>query len=137
MSPHIVPDPPYVLLLASDSLLREGVGGALYAGGFVPLLVADARDAVDYMAGGSTPVLIIVDLDSPGLELADLLARFRADARWVRVPVVATGAAVPTHLQVDCVLSKPLDAERLVGLARESAARGYASLADLHRDARA
>ncbi len=122
VSAHIVPDPPYVVFVASDRVLFERVGQALYTAGFVPLLAADSRDAVDYMAGGSTPVLVIVDLDSVGLEPDDLLARFRADARWARVPVVVVGSAIPGRLSVDGALSKPFDAEALVALARNSVA---------------
>ncbi len=68
---------------------------------------------------------MILDLDCPGLDLAKLLARFRADARWSRVPVVVTGssAELPGHLQVSGILPKPIDIDRLVSLARESVAR--------------
>jgi len=125
MADQIVPDPPYVLLVESDQPLRERLGKALYASGFVPLLATDAADAVRYLAGASAPVLVILDLDSLGPEPAGLLARFRADARWSRVPVVVTGSAaeLPGDLQVDGVLPKPFDAERLVSLGRESIAR--------------
>lgn len=51
MADQLVPDPPYVLLVESDQALRERLGTALYASGFVPLLAADATDAVHYMAG--------------------------------------------------------------------------------------
>jgi DNA-binding response OmpR family regulator len=124
MADQIVPDPPYVLLVASERPLRERLGKALYAGGFVPLLATDAADAVRYMAGAGVPVLVILDLDLLG-EPAELLARFRADARWSRVPVVVTGSAaeLPGDLKVDGVLPKPFDAERLVSLGRESIAR--------------
>lgn len=67
---------------------------------------------------------IVLALDSfPGP--AELLARFRADARWARIPVVVTGSATELlgDLQVDGVLPKPFDAERLVNLGRESIAR--------------
>ncbi len=120
---HIVPDPPYALLVEADQLLAESVGEALLASGFVPLLAANGTDAVNYMAGTSAPVLVILDLDTPGLDAAQLLARFKADKRWSRVPVVVTGSELPVDLQVDGVLPKPVDAERLVNLGRESIAR--------------
>jgi DNA-binding response OmpR family regulator len=124
MADQIVTDPPYVLLVESEQPLRERLGKALYASGFVPLLATDAADAVRYMASASVPVLVILDLDLLG-EPAELLARFSADARWSRVPVVVTGSAadLPGDLQVDGVLPKPFDAERLVSLGRESIAR--------------
>jgi DNA-binding response OmpR family regulator len=121
-----VQDRAYVLLVEADHLLRESVGVALYANGFVPLLAADTADAICYMAGASAPVLIILDLDSVS-EPAKLLARFRADARWSRVPVVVTSTALELarHLQVDGILPKPFDAERLVSLGRERIARPH------------
>ena len=126
MTAHIVPDAPYVLLVEADQLLAESVGEALHASGFVPLLATDGADAVRHMAGTSAPVLIILDLDSVG-EPAELLARFRADARWSRVPVVVTGTGDPAapkqHLKVDGVLPKPFDAEKLVSFAREHIGR--------------
>ncbi len=124
MAAHIVPDPPYVLLVEADHMLCQRVGEALYASGFVPLLATDAADATRYMAGANAPALIILDLDALG-EPAELLARFRTDARWSRIPVVITGAAseLPGHLQVDGALPKPFDAERLVSLGQESIAR--------------
>jgi DNA-binding response OmpR family regulator len=124
MRAHIVRDRAYVLLVEGDHVLRESVGEALYANGLVPLLATDANDAICYMAGASAPVLIILDLDSVG-EPAKLLARFRGDARWSRVPVVVTSTALelPGHLEVDGILPKPFDAERLVSLGKESIAR--------------
>jgi DNA-binding response OmpR family regulator len=124
LAAHIVPDPPYVLLVEADPLLRESLGEMLHASGFVPLLATDATDALRYLAGASAPVLIILDLDTLG-KPADMLARLRADARWSRVPVVVTGsgAELPGDLQVDGVLPKPFDAERLVSLGRELIAR--------------
>ena len=123
MAAHIVPDPPYVLLVEADLLLAESVGDALFDSGFVPLLATDATEALQYMAGTSAPVLIILDLDSVG-DPAELLARFRADARWSRVPIVVTGTAqLPGHVQVDGVMPKPFDAEKLVSFGREHIAR--------------
>jgi len=75
-------------------------------------------------AGASTPVLIILDLDSVE-KPAERLARFKGDARWARIPVVVTGtpSELPGDLQVDVFLAKPFEAERLVSLGRESIAR--------------
>jgi hypothetical protein len=121
LADQIVPDPPYVLLVESDQLLRWRHGKALFANGFAPLLAADP---VRYTAGASVPVHVILDFDSLE-EPAELLARFRADARWSRIPVVVTRTAseLPGTLQVDRVLPKPFDAERLVSLGQESIAR--------------
>jgi len=124
MAAHIVPEPPYVLLVEANELLHESVGKALYASGFVPLLATDAAGALRYMAGASAPVLVILDLDSVE-DPAELLARFKADARWARIPVVVTGtpSELPGDLQVDGFLAKPFDAARLVSLGCESIAR--------------
>lgn len=123
MADHIVPDPPYVLLVEADQPLRERLGMALYASGFVPLFATGAADAIDYMAGASVPVLVVLDLDSLGSEPDELLWRFKGDARWSRVPVVVTGAGLTGDLRVEGALPKPFDAERLVSLGREAIAR--------------
>lgn len=125
MADHIVPDPPYVLLVEADQLLAESLGEALHASGFVPLLATDAADAVRYLASASVPVLVILDLDSLGPEPDKLLRRFKVDGRWSRVPVVVTGsvAGLPGDLRVEGMLLKPFDPERLVSLGRESIAR--------------
>jgi CheY-like chemotaxis protein len=115
---HLVPDPPYVLLVLGDERLREEAAQALYGAGFVPLLATNGADAANYMAGVSVPVLILLDLDTPGLDAVKLTARFRADARWSRVRVIVTGSVVPEGLPVDGVLTKPFTVEQLVGLAR-------------------
>jgi len=115
---HVAPPSPYVLFVEGDRYLREQVGEALHDAGLAPLLATDAADAAGYMAGASTPVLVVLDLDTPGLDAARLLARFRADARWSRVPVVVTGSGAAAGLQVDGVLPKPFLVEQLVGLAR-------------------
>jgi DNA-binding response OmpR family regulator len=122
-SPLIVPDPPCVLLVEADQELRERVGEALHANGFVPLLAADAIDAVEQMTGASVPVLAILDLDLLGRP-AELLAHFKADARWSCVPVIVPGSAadIPGQMQVDGLLPKPFEFGRLVSLARESVA---------------
>lgn len=116
---YLIPDPPQVLFVSGDALLRNRVGEALYRRGFVPLLAAHTREAVSYLSGTITPVLIVLDLDTPGLDAATLLARLRADARWSRVRVVVTGGEWRADLQIDGVLSRPLNPEQLVHLAHE------------------
>ena len=71
------------------------------------------------MVGGNVPALVVLDLDTPGLDLSPLLARFKADQRWAHMRIVVTGSAIPSDLPVDDVLPKPFDAESLVNFARE------------------
>ncbi len=123
---RIVPERPYVLVVESDPTLREQMGDALYKGGFVPLLADGGTDALRYMAGAGVPVLAIIDLDTPGPDAAQLLARFERNIRWARVPIVVTGTGgeLAAGLRVDCVLPKPFDGKQLLAAAKKAIVHG-------------
>ena len=122
MTQSLIPDPPYVLLIEHDDGLRVQLGHALHSKGFVPLLAKDAAEALHYMAGVCVPALVFMDLDGSACDAEDLLVRFRADARWARVPVVC-GTIGPVAIQhqprFDCFFPKPIDVDALVKFAHE------------------
>ncbi len=118
-------DPPYVVVVEDNAAIREAVGQALYGEGFVPLLASSGEEAMDFMGGASTPVLVVLDFGLPGLPSWELLAKFKAHARWAAVPVLLVSSApqgqIPEDMPVDAFLQKPFDMELLLRFARASA----------------
>lgn len=69
---------------------------------------------------GAAPKLIVLDIVLPGTGARDILAAVKQE--WPRTPVVlvAAGAVVevPSGLQVDAAVRKPVAASQLVALVR-------------------
>jgi CheY-like chemotaxis protein len=79
-----------------------------------------AEEALAVLAGAYAPKLIVLDIVLPGTRARDILAAVKQE--WPRTPVVlvAAGAVVevPSGLQVDGVVRKPVAASQLVALVR-------------------
>jgi CheY-like chemotaxis protein len=103
---------PTVLLVDDDFLIQESVGIMLGYLGFHPIIAATGEEAMTRLLEGLQPLLVILDMDMPGMGGASTL-------RWIRVerPVlpilIATGRVtkevqelVETHLAV-ALMPKP------------------------------
>lgn len=113
-------DPRYVLVVDDDPASRETLGYALYRCGFVPLLASSGEEALDFMHGQSAPVLVVLDPRLQGMSLRALLAAFKGDARWARIPVVVVSEHDALDLPPDvsvAFLRKPFDLQALLRLA--------------------
>ncbi len=116
-----------VLLVDDDELIRSSMESVLEALGHTGILASSGEEALALLERGTTPDLVVLDMNMPGIGGAGTLPRIRA--RWPRLPVLlATGRAdqaaqdlVDAHA-VASLLSKPFSIrefqESLEGLAR-------------------
>jgi len=112
---------PTVLLIDDDLISREVIATILTLNGYTLHTAADGAEAVEMLDSGKcAPQVILVDVQMPGLNGAQLIAELRArsDAGIYAI----SGASLPTELGsvVDGFLLKPFPPEALQKLLEES-----------------
>jgi len=97
----------------------------LQATGYATIEAATAEAAIE-LASSHTPGLILMDVQLPGMDGIDALARLRADDRTAAIPVLAlTAQAMHGDRErfldagFDGYLSKPVDVAKLLAAVRE------------------
>jgi two-component system cell cycle response regulator DivK len=117
------------ILLVEDNdknmkLLRD----ILQAKGFRTLEAATAEDGLE-LARDHCPSLVLMDVQLPGINGVEALARMRADDRTASIPVLAlTAQAMHGDRErflaagFDGYLAKPVDIHELIGVVREHCA---------------
>ncbi|HEY3399437.1 MAG TPA: response regulator [Geothrix sp.] len=83
-----------ILLVDDDALILESVGALLSRLGYLPVLASTGEEALALLEVGLDPILVILDMDMPGMGGARTLP-------WIRtlrpnLPVlIATGGSSP------------------------------------------
>jgi two-component system, cell cycle response regulator DivK len=102
----------------------------LQAAGYETLEAATGEEAVE-VARASVPALVLMDVQLPGIDGVETLARLRGDERTASIPVLAlTAQAMHGDRErflasgFDGYLSKPVDVVELIGTVREQCDRG-------------
>jgi CheY-like chemotaxis protein len=102
----------------------------LKATGYTTLEATTGEDAVE-LATAHEPALVLMDVQLPGIDGVEALARLRADERTASIPVLAlTAQAMSGDRErflgagFDGYLSKPVDIAELIGAVREHCDRG-------------
>ena len=107
-----------VLVVEDYRDLRDALVYELSGAGFDARGVASGRAALDLLAGGYTPCLMLLDLKLPDMSGWDMCRRLHDTASAARVPVVVlTGAAQARNdgdVHVSCVLTKPAAPDAVV-----------------------
>jgi CheY-like chemotaxis protein len=88
--------------------------------GFEPRLAVNGRDAIDQLAAGFTPAVILLDLMMPVMDGPHFLKQCRLDPRYADIPVIvlsATSDRTP-HVEASAVFCKPLDLARVLDTVR-------------------
>lgn len=89
-SPAAAEEEPRAVFIADDSVgTREGLARLAVRLGFQPLTAGDGFEALDVLSRArSTPVLLILDSELPGINADELTSLLRAQGTLRRVPVV-------------------------------------------------
>lgn len=114
-----------ILLAEDDAATRDGLLELLTDLGYRVLPARDGQEGMDFLTGGLTPSLLIVDIGMPHLGGAELLKYVASDPVLRLVPVlIVTGSPERVGRAVaDVVLTKPIDLVTLVGHVRRLTSR--------------
>ena len=111
-----------VLIVEDDVDLREMMAQLLAIEGFGAATVSNGREALDYLARGDRPGVILLDLMMPVMNGWEFRREQKSKPELADVPVIVLSALDPRRADdVDAVafLKKPLDFDRLLQLVRQ------------------
>src|SRR4051812_20843484 len=120
MAQQSQPSPARTLLIVDDNdSQREGLALLLGQEGYAVETAANGQEALDYLAMGPAPNLIVLDMLMPVLDGWRFLDRLRRLPGMSAVPVIVTTGTILTREWADahgCVgfVHKPFPLERLV-----------------------
>jgi len=119
-----------VLVVEDNEKNMKLVRDVLQATGYRTLEATRGEDAIE-LALSHAPALVLMDVQLPGIDGVEALARLRRDARTSAIPVLAlTAQAMQSDRErflnagFDGYLSKPVDVTELVAAVREHCTRG-------------
>jgi CheY-like chemotaxis protein len=111
-----------ILIVEDDVDLREMMAQLLTLEGFRAVSVANGKEALQYLASGQSPEVILLDLMMPVMDGWEFRRRQQADPTLSDVPVIVLSALDQSRtrdLHADAFLKKPLDFDRLLELVHE------------------
>jgi PAS domain S-box-containing protein len=114
-----------VLVAEDDADIRRSVVEVLTGEGYEVITASDGREALDLLAGGERPCLILLDLMMPSMSGWDVLEALRADRRLASLPVVVLSAAAGREQRLEGArrcLPKPLMIQSLLEAVEEHCA---------------
>lgn len=88
-----------VLIVEDDAMMRDALESMLDAAGYVTVGIGSANEALTYLAAGTPPCLILLDLGLPDIQGDAFYATIREDAALATVPVIVfTGQTDPPSM---------------------------------------
>lgn len=115
---------PAVLVVEDEPASRRALTALLCASGYPTEAVESAEEALALLDAGRIPPIVLVDLDLPGMDGLDLIARIRRAAPQVRsILVTATSKErIDYHHRREpfTYLRKPIDFHDLLILIHQS-----------------
>lgn len=108
------------ILVVEDDLDLSGLlAAALRFAGFEPLVARHGREALDLLAMGVRPEVILLDLMMPIMDGREFRKRQRDQPDIASIPVIICSAEEPStaeDLAAHATFEKPLDLDALIGL---------------------
>ena len=101
-----------VLVVDDDAPVRSMIEAAVSGCGGHVLSVANAEEALDLIADGTSPTLVISDVHLPGISGPDLVARLQASHPAI-TSLLISGGAPPHGVQAPRFLAKPFGSAEL------------------------
>jgi CheY-like chemotaxis protein len=112
------PVPAPILLVEDDADLRDVLTEVLSAEGFPVVGTANGAEALEWLATGGRPALLLLDFWMPRMNGWEFLDRFLARPEHRDVPVVALTTSPERHPAVRATLRKPFEMSDLVATVR-------------------
>ena len=114
-----------ILIVEDNEKNRKLVRDVLQHKGYKTLEAETGEDGIR-MAQESSPALILMDIQLPGMNGIEALGRLRADAKTKKIPVIAVTASAMTHDRAkimsagfDGYQSKPINVKEFLVAVRE------------------
>mgnify|MGYP001596542320 CR=1 FL=1 len=114
-----------ILIIEDNEKNRKLVRDVLQHKGYKTLEAETGEDGVR-LAQESSPALILMDIQLPGMNGMEALGRLRADAKTKKIPVIAVTASAMTHDRAkimsagfDGYQSKPINVKEFLVAVRE------------------
>jgi len=113
---------PFALIIEDDRDIVALFRHVLDLAGYQTEIVLNGQAAVEHLAN-STPDIVLLDLNLPGVSGGEILTRMNADDRLKKIPVVVI-TALPQLLKgitvkPQLVLTKPVDIEQMSALIQQ------------------
>jgi CheY-like chemotaxis protein len=108
---------PTVLIVDDDEDLRETVCAILEVSGYRAIPASHGRAALDQLASGPLPDLILLDLMMPEMDGWQFRSVQKADPRLAHIPVVVLTASRNLEkfpIEAEAVLFKPFGSTELI-----------------------
>jgi two-component system, chemotaxis family, chemotaxis protein CheY len=108
-----------ILLVEDDRDVRESMRELLVDTGYDVVIASEGRQALDRLADGPLPDLILLDLMMVGMDGYQFLVEMRRDPEQATIPVVVLTAQGPAAISAEalgvaCVLRKPFELDELL-----------------------
>lgn len=108
-----------IVVVDDDEMIRDALSSALSEAGFDVALACDGEEGLAMIrACVQKPRLVILDLQMPRLDGAGVFGTLKSDARLADVPVVISTAAPGRAPRGARVMTKPIDLDDIIELAR-------------------
>jgi CheY-like chemotaxis protein len=121
----------HVLVVEDNEKNMKLLRDVLQATGYRTLEATTGEDAVE-LALSREPALVLMDIQLPGIDGMEALARLRRDERTASIPVLAVTAQAMSGDRERCLevgfdgyLSKPIDVDELIQAVREHCDGGW------------
>ena len=107
---------PDILLIEDDADLADAIVEVLQTEGYRVSYAADGKDALDLLANGTSPDLILLDMMMPNMNGWEFRAAQLRDPTLARIPVIVLSATGERARPIDAamVLRKPVTLETLL-----------------------
>ncbi len=108
-----------LLLVEDDPDLSDVILEVLEAEGYAVVRTANGKDALDWLARGELPALLLLDFYMPRMNGWEFLEQFSARPESAGVPLVALTTTPVSHPSLVATLRKPFEMSALVALVRQ------------------
>lgn len=116
-----------ILVVDDSAALRENLQECLELEGYDVAVAPDGPSALETLATGPLPAVVLLDLVMPRMDGRELVARIRANPRLADVRIVmSSGHTAPKMREgvaIDAFLAKPFGVDELLAVVRRVAAR--------------
>ncbi len=117
----IPPDSRTVLIIEADADARATLAHLLQLHGYMVIAAGNDQEALNELQmSANSPALVLVDLDTPGADWQEFLARLRDESDIGNPKIIVISGRDPRAIpDAAAVLPKPVEVPQLLGLLQQ------------------